>query len=143
MDAAEVRERLRAIEDPDLGDDIVALDLINNVEVTNDEIRVDLALGAPYSPTETGMANAVREALEEERATRQSEGESRKNVGTDDSSTSLPLVPLLAGLAVVVAAYLLRQRGGESDDTTRPSNVDEQTASQDRVETEAPVDADD
>ncbi|PSP61396.1 MRP family ATP-binding protein, partial [Halobacteriales archaeon QH_8_67_36] len=51
--------------DPDLGDDIVALDLINNVEVTNDEIRVDLALGAPYSPTETGMANAVREALDD------------------------------------------------------------------------------
>ena len=63
MNEQDVRERLRAVEDPDLGDDIVALDLINNVEVTNDEIRVDLALGAPYSPTETGMANAVREAL--------------------------------------------------------------------------------
>jgi len=65
MNEQDVRERLRAVEDPDLGDDIVALDLINNVEVTNDEIRVDLALGAPYSPTETGMANAVREALDD------------------------------------------------------------------------------
>jgi len=63
MNEQDVCERLRAVEDPDLGDDIVALDLINSVEVTNDEIRVDLALGAPYSPTETGMANAVREAL--------------------------------------------------------------------------------
>ena len=65
MNEQDVRERLRAVKDPDLGDDIVALDLINNVEVTNDEIRVDLALGAPYSPTETGMANAVREALDD------------------------------------------------------------------------------
>jgi len=63
MNEADVRERLRTVEDPDLGDDIVALGLINSIEVTDDEIRIDLALGAPYSPTETGMANAVREAL--------------------------------------------------------------------------------
>jgi len=65
MNEDEVRERLRAVEDPDLGDDIVSLGLINEIEVTDDEIRIDLALGAPYSPTETGMANAVREALSE------------------------------------------------------------------------------
>jgi len=105
--------------------------------------RIELAQWLVAELLETPIENAVREALEEERATRQSESESPKNVGTDDSSTSLPLMSLLAGLAVVVAAYLLRQRGGESDDTTRPSNVDEQTASQDRVETEAPVDAND
>ena len=63
MNKADVRERLRTVEDPDLGDDIVALGLINSIEVTDGEIRIDLALGAPYSPTETGMANAVREAL--------------------------------------------------------------------------------
>jgi len=63
MNEQDVRERLRAVDDPDLGDDIVALGLVNTIEVTDEEIRIDLALGAPYSPTETGMANTVREAL--------------------------------------------------------------------------------
>jgi ATP-binding protein involved in chromosome partitioning len=63
MNEADVRERLREVEDPDLDDDIVTLGLINNIELTDIEIRIDLALGAPYSPTETGMANVIREAL--------------------------------------------------------------------------------
>ena len=63
MNEDAVRERLRAVADPDLGDDIVSLGLINSIEVTDGEIRIDLALGAPYSPTETSMANEVREAL--------------------------------------------------------------------------------
>ncbi|WP_324757531.1 Mrp/NBP35 family ATP-binding protein [Haloarcula montana] len=62
MDDSDVRDRLRAVEDDDLGDDIVSLGLINSIEV-DDEIRIDLALGAPYSPAETAMANEVREAL--------------------------------------------------------------------------------
>jgi len=65
MNEAEVRERLRAIEDPDLGDDIVALGLVNSIEVTDSEIRIDLALGAPYSPTETSLANEVREQFDD------------------------------------------------------------------------------
>jgi ATP-binding protein involved in chromosome partitioning len=63
MDEGDVLDRLREVEDPDLGDDIVSLGLVNAVEITDDEIRVSLALGAPYSPTETGMAGEVREAL--------------------------------------------------------------------------------
>ena len=61
MNEDDVRERLRTVQDPDLGDDIVTLGLVNSIEITDDEIRIDLALGAPYSPTETGMANDVRE----------------------------------------------------------------------------------
>ncbi|MFB6161213.1 MAG: P-loop NTPase [Haloferacaceae archaeon] len=65
MDDAEVRERLRAVEDPDLDDDIVSLGLVNAVEVDDDEgvVRVSLALGAPYAPTESGIAERVREEL--------------------------------------------------------------------------------
>jgi len=61
MNETDVRERLRAVEDPDLGEDIVALGLVNSIEVGEGEIRIDLALGAPYSPTETALANEVRE----------------------------------------------------------------------------------
>ncbi|MFC7142350.1 Mrp/NBP35 family ATP-binding protein [Halosimplex aquaticum] len=63
MDEDDVLDLLGTVEDPDLGDDIVSLGLVNSVEVTDDEVRVSLALGAPYSPTETDMAGAVREAL--------------------------------------------------------------------------------
>ncbi|WP_254278866.1 Mrp/NBP35 family ATP-binding protein [Haloarcula marina] len=63
MNEDDVRERLRTVEDPDLGDDIVSLGLVNSIEMADGEIHVDLALGAPYSPTETDIANEVREAL--------------------------------------------------------------------------------
>jgi ATP-binding protein involved in chromosome partitioning len=63
MNEDDVRERLRSVADPDLGDDIVSLGLVNSVDVTDEAVRIDLALGAPYSPTETGLANDVREAL--------------------------------------------------------------------------------
>jgi len=63
MNEEAVRERLATVEDPDLGDDIVSLGLVNDVEIEGDTVHVSLALGAPYSPTETAMAAKVREAL--------------------------------------------------------------------------------
>jgi ATP-binding protein involved in chromosome partitioning len=61
----EVGSRLRTVEDPDLGDDIVSLGLVNSIDVVAEDeaVHVDLALGAPYSPTETAVAGEVREAL--------------------------------------------------------------------------------
>jgi len=63
MDRDAVLDRLREVEDPDLGDDIVSLNLVNDVTVEESEIHVDLALGAPYSPNESAMAADVRQAL--------------------------------------------------------------------------------
>lgn len=63
MDEDAVLDRLRGVEDPDLGDDIVSLGLVNGVTVDPERVSISLALGAPYSPTETGIASAVREAL--------------------------------------------------------------------------------
>jgi ATP-binding protein involved in chromosome partitioning len=62
-----VQDALGTVEDPDLGDDLVSLGLVNDITVDDDAgtVSIDLALGAPYSPTETGMANAVRDALAE------------------------------------------------------------------------------
>ena len=56
MDEAAVRDRLRSVDDPELGDDIVSLGLVNDVTVEGDEVAIDLALGAPYSPTESDIA---------------------------------------------------------------------------------------
>jgi ATP-binding protein involved in chromosome partitioning len=66
MDEDAVRDLLREVEDPDLGDDIVALGLVNSIEVDGEVVRVDLALGAPYSPTETNVAGEVRQLLLDE-----------------------------------------------------------------------------
>jgi ATP-binding protein involved in chromosome partitioning len=65
MNEDDVRERLRSVADPDLGDDIVSLGLINAVEVDDEAetIRISLALGAPYSPAETEIGSQVREVL--------------------------------------------------------------------------------
>lgn len=63
MDDNAVLDRLRGVEDPDLGDDIVSLGLVNEVSVEPDRVSISLALGAPYSPHETQIASEVREAL--------------------------------------------------------------------------------
>ncbi|MFB6101070.1 MAG: Mrp/NBP35 family ATP-binding protein [Haloplanus sp.] len=63
MDEADVRELLGRIDDPDLGDDIVSLGLVNGVSVDGDTANVSLALGAPYAPTESAIAADVRETL--------------------------------------------------------------------------------
>jgi ATP-binding protein involved in chromosome partitioning len=64
MNEDDVLDLLRSVEDPDLGGDIVSLDLVNDVEFEGEEsVHVSLALGAPYSPNETAIANDVREVL--------------------------------------------------------------------------------
>jgi ATP-binding protein involved in chromosome partitioning len=64
-DTEAVRSQLRGVTDPELGEDIVSLGLVNAVEVDHGGgvIAVDLALGAPFSPAETTLAADVREAL--------------------------------------------------------------------------------
>jgi ATP-binding protein involved in chromosome partitioning len=65
MNAEDVRERLRGVTDSDLGDDIVSLGLVNEVAVEDGVARVDLALGAPFAPAESAIADDVRAAVRE------------------------------------------------------------------------------
>ncbi|SDF68665.1 Mrp/NBP35 family ATP-binding protein [Halorientalis regularis] len=63
MNEADIRDRLRNVTDPDLGDDLVSLGLVNDITVDGETVHISLALGAPYSPAETAIANDVRGAL--------------------------------------------------------------------------------
>ena len=63
MDEERVLDRLSTVTDPDFDDDIVSLGLVNAVEVEAATIRISLALGAPYSPTESAIASDVRAAF--------------------------------------------------------------------------------
>jgi ATP-binding protein involved in chromosome partitioning len=65
MDEATIRERLRDVRDPDLGEDIVSLGLVNAIDIDEETetIKVSLALGAPFAPTETDIAGEVRSVL--------------------------------------------------------------------------------
>ena len=65
MDEAAVYDRLGSVTDPELEDDLVSLGLVNDVAVTDGTIRVSLALGAPYSPTESRLADRVRAAFDD------------------------------------------------------------------------------
>ncbi|MFB6296352.1 MAG: Mrp/NBP35 family ATP-binding protein [Halobacteriales archaeon] len=63
MDESDVRDLLEAVEDPDLGDDIVSLGLVNSITVREGTVEISLALGAPYSPAESAVADEVRAVL--------------------------------------------------------------------------------
>ena len=58
----QLRDRLRAVEDPELGVDIVSLGLVTNVRIDHetDLAVVSLAFNAPLSPAEWSMCDEVR-----------------------------------------------------------------------------------
>lgn len=66
IDAEAVRERLRTVADPELGNDLVSLGLVNEIAIDDEteQIAIELALGAPYSPAETAIASRVKDAFE-------------------------------------------------------------------------------
>jgi len=97
MDEDEVREALRGVEEPDLGDDVVSLGLVNAIDVEGDRVHVSLALGAPYSPTETDIADAVRAALSDDFAEVSLDADVER--GLDPSEDPLPGVKNVVAVA--------------------------------------------
>lgn len=64
-DADQIRERLRAVEDPALGSDIVSLGLVPDVRVEDGTSHVSVAFNAPLAPDESRMEEDIREEIEE------------------------------------------------------------------------------
>ncbi|MDH5019004.1 Mrp/NBP35 family ATP-binding protein [Halobacterium rubrum] len=64
--ASELKQQLRAVEDPDNGDDVVSMGLVNDIAIgEDDEARISLAFNAPYSPTEMEIGNEIRDVVED------------------------------------------------------------------------------
>lgn len=59
-EAAALRDRLREVEDPLLGEDIVSLDLVDDVQVDGETASITLVLNTPYAPAERAIGEAVR-----------------------------------------------------------------------------------
>lgn len=61
----ELKIKLEGIEDPDIGEDIVSLGLVNDVRIEDETARISLALNAPYAPSEMELGNRIREVCDE------------------------------------------------------------------------------
>lgn len=63
MTPVDIYDRLRSVQDPKLGDDIVSLDIVSDVEVTREVVRIAVELHAPFSPDEERIASDIRTQL--------------------------------------------------------------------------------
>ena len=63
---AEVSERLSEIEDPMIGEDIVSLGLVRDIEIEGDTAKLSLAINSPFAPAEMEIGEQIREVLGEE-----------------------------------------------------------------------------
>ncbi|SEV93895.1 Mrp/NBP35 family ATP-binding protein [Natrinema salifodinae] len=61
----ELEIKLEEVEDPDIGEDIVSLGLVNNVSIDDETARISLAFNAPYAPSEMEIGNQVRDVIED------------------------------------------------------------------------------
>lgn len=61
----ELEIRLEEVEDPDIGEDIVSLGLVNDVTIDDETARIDLAFNAPYAPSELELGNRIREVIQD------------------------------------------------------------------------------
>jgi ATP-binding protein involved in chromosome partitioning len=62
---ADLRERLHAVTDPALDTDVVTAGLVDDITVEDGTAHVELALGAPYAPDESDIADRVRDVVTE------------------------------------------------------------------------------
>ncbi|MCQ4333163.1 Mrp/NBP35 family ATP-binding protein [Natronomonas sp. F2-12] len=59
----ELEARLREIEDPLVGEDIITMGLVNDVEIDDGTASISLAFNTPFAPGELELGDAVREAV--------------------------------------------------------------------------------
>lgn len=59
-----LRDRLRSVEDPILGEDIVSLDLVDEIVIDDGIATVTLALNTPFAPAELTIGEQIRAEID-------------------------------------------------------------------------------
>ncbi|CAI50561.1 Fe-S cluster carrier protein ApbC [Natronomonas pharaonis DSM 2160] len=59
----ELEARLREIEDPIVGEDILSMQLINDVEIDDGTASISLAFNTPFAPAELELGDEIRAAV--------------------------------------------------------------------------------
>ena len=62
---SELEEALRTVEDPDIGEDIVSLGLINGMQIDGETAKLSVAFNSPFAPSEMELGTAIREVVSE------------------------------------------------------------------------------
>jgi ATP-binding protein involved in chromosome partitioning len=65
LSAAELEDRLSAVEDPQVGEDIVSMGLVNDITVEGDTARISLAFNSPFAPAEMELGSEIRDVISE------------------------------------------------------------------------------
>ncbi len=60
----DLKKALRTVVDPELGVDIVALGLVRNVQVTDDEAKITMILTTPFCPYGPALLEMARQKVE-------------------------------------------------------------------------------
>jgi ATP-binding protein involved in chromosome partitioning len=97
MDESGLRDLLRDVEDPALGEDVVALGLVNDITIEGDVAHVDVALGAPFAPHESQIADEVRRVVRDTGL--EPELTASVDTGVSSEETSLPDVQNVVAVA--------------------------------------------
>ena len=97
VDEAQIRERLREVTDPVLGEDIVSLNLVDDILLKDGTAKVAVAFNAPYSGDEKAMADAIRKQIEQ----LDLEPDVRVSLSWEDEDSPLPevrnIIPVASG----------------------------------------------
>lgn len=64
IDDDAIREALRAIDDPEIGMNIVDLGLVYAVDVTDDRVRVEMTMTTPACPVADMLTDRVRTTID-------------------------------------------------------------------------------
>ncbi len=62
---SELNERLESVVDPQTGENIVSMGLVNEIRIGEEAIEVSLAFNTPYAPTELQLGNEIRDVIAE------------------------------------------------------------------------------
>ncbi len=60
----EIKKALRTVVDPELGVDIIALGLVRNVQITDDEAKITMILTTPFCPYGPALLEMARQKVE-------------------------------------------------------------------------------